>query len=552
MKARLEKCLRMVFMLTLPIGVVAQSPPKPAALGDLVGGLNEEHTLGPDEKHVYTITLEEGAAVIGKADQHGVDLVIDVLDPNGKLLYTVDSPNGTEGPEPIDLTAFRTGRYTLVIHTLDERAKPGKYVMKIDRVLTVEENGQRLIEKTYPAALRALWHNYLSDPKAIDEFIVSRKGRGPVIEDVKEDSKNMRVTYIFYGDDHTSAVTLGGGPHGVTGGLPMKRFLHTPLFYAWEMVPRDARYTYDFSVTETWFLGPTGAIQLSNDLPSIRDPLNPDVFGSRSVLSMPAAPPQPYIAESKSTPHGKLTSATLQSFLLKENRPLTIYVPSGYEDAKTASDLLIVLDGEEYDGSGSVPTPTILDNLIATKKTPAIVAVFVKNTGHRVRDLRGSREFADFVGTELVPWIRKNYRINAGPDHAVAAGASLGGLGASYCAFTHPEAIGNALSLSGSFWLTNGWRQEERQPFPLNLAGETGDFLVQVRNSERLPLRFYIAVGRFESSGAMLGTNRELRDILLLKGYPVSYEEVEGEHDNVWWRESLADGLLSLLGRQTK
>ena len=46
----------------------------------------------------------------------------------------------------------------------------------------------------------------------------------------------------------------------------------------------------------------------------------------------------------------------------------------------------------------------------------------------------------------------------------------------------------------------------------------------------------------------MLGTNRELRDVLLLKGYPVTYSEVDGEHDNFWWGGSLADGLVALLG----
>src|SRR5215470_8184033 len=122
----------------------------------LVSGLNVERTLGPGENHVYTITLQEGAAVIGGADQHGVDLVIDIFDPDGKKVTTVDSPNGTEGPEPIDLTAFKDGLYRLVIHTADEKAKPGKYVMKVDRILTVEENGGRLAEKNYPPALRSL------------------------------------------------------------------------------------------------------------------------------------------------------------------------------------------------------------------------------------------------------------------------------------------------------------------------------------------------------------------------------------------------------------
>ena len=90
----------------------------------LTSGLNQERPLRPGENHVYTITLQEGAGVLGEADQHGADLVIDIFGPDGKLIRTVDSPNGAEGPEPIDLTAFQTGLYKLVIH---EKAMPGKY-----------------------------------------------------------------------------------------------------------------------------------------------------------------------------------------------------------------------------------------------------------------------------------------------------------------------------------------------------------------------------------------------------------------------------------------
>lgn len=74
---------------------------------NLTAGFTEERILGPNEAHVYTVTLEDGAAILGEADQHGIDLVIDMFGPDGELLRTVDSPNGSEGPEPIDLTAFR-------------------------------------------------------------------------------------------------------------------------------------------------------------------------------------------------------------------------------------------------------------------------------------------------------------------------------------------------------------------------------------------------------------------------------------------------------------
>ena len=74
----------------------------------LISGLNQERSLGPGENQVYMVSLREGEAILGEADQHGVDLVIVEFGPGGKLIRTVDSPNGTEGPEPIDLTAITT------------------------------------------------------------------------------------------------------------------------------------------------------------------------------------------------------------------------------------------------------------------------------------------------------------------------------------------------------------------------------------------------------------------------------------------------------------
>ncbi len=510
----------------------------------LVSGLNEERTLGPGENHVYTIRLEEGAAVLGEAVQHGIDLVIDVFGPNGKLIRTVDSPNGTEGPEPIDVTAFQAGLYKLVIHALDPAPKPGKYVMKIDRVLTAEENGPRLAEKNYPHALQGLWRDYRTDPKAVEDFVAGRKGKGPIVEDIEGDDKNVRVTYLYYGDENTDKVRTSGGPHAGAGGILMQRFMRTPLFFAMETVPKDARFRYNFAAIETRFVGPKGAVQITEDVSAI-DTLNPDAFGGLSVLTMPAASPQPYLVKNDSGPHGKSAPATLKSLVLKEDRTLTVYTPPDYDAAK-ACDLLIVFDGELFGGGSAplVPTPTILDNLIAAKKINPTVAILVDNMGKRNRDLPGSPAFADFIANELIPWARKNYRISTGASHVVVAGSSFGGLAASYCAFRHPEAIGNVLSQSGSYWVTKDWQKAVGAP-----VKEDGELIGDFMKSKRLPIKFYVEIGRFDQPGNMLGTNRELRDVLQLKGYRITYKEFDGGHDSISWRGSLADGLIALIGK---
>ena len=122
---------------------------------------------------------------------------------------------------------------------------------------------------------------------------------------------------------------------------------------------------------------------------------------------------------------------------------------------------------------------------------------------------------------------------------------SLGGLAASYCAFVYSDTIGSVLSQSGSYCITKGWR--DAQSFA-PLTYDTGDLVGEFRKSKRLPIKFYLTIGRFEPAGRMVGTNRAFRDVLLLKGYSVTYNEVNGGHDDIWWRGSFADGLLTLIG----
>jgi hypothetical protein len=66
--------------------------------------------------------------------------------------------------------------------------------------------------------------------------------------------------------------------------------------------------------------------------------------------------------------------------------------------------------------------------------------------------------------------------------------------------------------------------------------------------------RFYLDAGRLENrtfddgAPSLLASNRHLRDVLIAKGYDVTYREFAGGHDSVWWRSTLADGRIALLG----
>lgn len=80
----------------------------------------------------------------------------------------------------------------------------------------------------------------------------------------------------------------------------------------------------------------------------------------------------------------------------------------------------------------------------------------------------------------------------------------------------------------------------------------------QFARSPRLPLRFYLEAGTHETMVvgggpvSLLGSVRHMRDVLVAKGYPVTYAEFEGGHDYACWRATLADGLIHLAGRSTR
>ena len=241
-------------------------------------------------------------------------------------------------------------------------------------------------------------------------------------------------------------------------------------------------------------------------------------------------------------PRGKLTKLKIKSTILNEERDYGVYTPAGYSTKDQPYNLLLLFDGEDY-GNGPiilVPTPTILDNLVAQKKIPPTILVLVNAGSSRIRDLSCSQTLTDFLVKELLPEVRKSYRVTADPKHVVVGGSSLGGLASACAGLMHPEVFGNILSLSGAYWYVPGW---ETVPSYLR---DSGWAMRQYLQSPKLPLRFYVEVGRYEEK--QLSTNRNFRDILKLKGYPVTYSEYDGGHDYLCWRGSVADGLIALFG----
>lgn len=374
-------------------------------------------------------------------------------------------------------------------------------------------------------------------PAVLDDFWARTTGRVPWVERIEGEAEFRWITFLWRGDATTREVSVGLGdiPTPDRSKWTFGRLGETDVWFKTDRVPKDARFTYLLRV---------------NGGPLQPDPLNDRHFGGRSVAESPDASPQPWIVERPEDPHGQLAQHTVRSRIMQEERSIGVYTPPGYRAHGRRQALVIVFDGEVYGNASDalVPTPRILDNLLAAGRIPSLVAVLVDNMGQsaRDRDLRCSAAFGNFVAKELVPWVRARYRISNEPSDVVLAGSSDGGLFALCAAYQHADVFGSVLSQSANLFYSPN-------PKPsLNAYTRDGGWLTrQFVTTPLLPLRFYLEVGVLEAGLVNpVAEHRRLRDVLEAKGYAVSYSEFPGGYDHLSWRNSLGDGLIALLARR--
>ncbi|MFI6152792.1 alpha/beta hydrolase-fold protein [Kitasatospora sp. NPDC051170] len=245
-----------------------------------------------------------------------------------------------------------------------------------------------------------------------------------------------------------------------------------------------------------------------------------------SVLSLPDAPAQPYVRRREGVPRGRLTAHEVAG------RRVDAHLPGGEGPLGAVA---VLLDGEMWGQVLSVADT--LDNLTADAAIPRTATLLVHTMGPtRPDDLSCNPAFVDLLADHLLPWAHHEFGAPLDPSRTAIAGQSAGGLAAAFAAFHRPDRFGNALSQSGSFWWPDG------------TEFDTGSEWLTRRfaTTDRRQARFHLEVGLQE--WMLLPQNRHLRDVLLARGYDVSYREFNGGHDYACWRGGLADGLAHLLG----
>ena len=386
--------------------------------------------------------------------------------------------------------------------------------------------------------------------KFIAEFKKQMRKQGTPLIEPSDTSQHKRVTFLWFGARHN--VILWGGP--TAEHTPLQRLPHSDIWFATFDIPDDTFLSYGFAPDVPTL--PLDKISQRRALLATlqKDPLNPqtyppqsavknlDKFNLSSVLYLPNAPQSNYL-QTQNVPHSTVHSYDFHSKLLNNSRRIVIYTPPHFAPKKTPYNLLFFFDGTDY--LEKVPTPTILDNLQAEGKIGPTIAVFIDNPSNQTRaeELPPNPRFARMLAEELSPWVKRQLTINPSPKRTALIGSSYGGLAAVYVALEYPQYFGNVFALSGSFW----WKRPDAP------SDQNNAIAYRLANTPKLPLKFFISAGCFETHGnenSILANSRQLKDVLAAKGYDVTYREYSGGHDYFAWQIILSDGLYNLLVAQ--
>ena len=418
---------------------------------------------------------------------------------------------------------------------------------------------RREMESRGPAAVDLFW----------DEVEAATT---PLVEAIPDDDTDVLVTFVWRGDLDTKSVRvwhddmLGTTPAEAA----MLRLGETNVWHKTFRLASALRFEYVFYPNDPELDDEPLPSPETYEVALRLDPLNPkryllpddgehpewnDFFGGwsswvkreQSLAELPAALPQPWVAERADVAKGIVDKHRFESATLGNTRAVYVYTSPGYDATSESTWLLILFDAWSY--RAIIPMPTILDNLVADGDIPPLAAVLVDHPSfdERMRELSFEEPgpaFETAVADEVMPWIGERYRVASDARRVIIGGASNGADAAARIAVAHPELFGNVLSQSGTYG---------RSP-----SGDTEpEWLARwIAELPRLPIRFHLEAGTMESdpgrSGvSILQSNRHLRTVLRARDYDVHLVEFSGGHQMLCWQGTIRDALMWLMSAGT-
>jgi enterochelin esterase-like enzyme len=209
-------------------------------------------------------------------------------------------------------------------------------------------------------------------------------------------------------------------------------------------------------------------------------------------------------------------------------RRVSVYIPKQYVPGTVAPFIANTDGGAEIDKL----LFTTLNNLIAKKRVPVMIAISIGNGGG---DAQGSQRgleydtmsglYAEFVEKEVLPLVEKQYnvKLTKDPDARATMGCSSGGSAAMSMAWYRTDLYHRVVSHSGTF-VYQQWPYNAETPHGAWDYHET-----LIPNSPKKPLRIWMHVSDRDNLNTRddyhdwVLANEKMAKVLADKGYPYQF-----------------------------
>jgi iron(III)-enterobactin esterase len=269
----------------------------------------------------------------------------------------------------------------------------------------------------------------------------------------------------------------------------------------------------------------------------------------KSVEGVPQGKVQQFVIDSKQTKllnpgiarkeFGKVDPDNPKTLIVETHnidykRAITVYVPAQYKTSMEAP-FMVVHDGPGPSKNPNLGMKAILDNLIAQKRIPPIIVIAIANGGGDAQGHERGKEydtmsgvFAEYIETEVLPRVEKNYevKLTKDPDGRAAMGSSSGGSAALIMAWFRTDLYRRILTTSGTF-VNQQWPFDPKMP-----DGAWGFHETLIPTSPKKPIRLFISVGdqdllnpnvMRDGMHDWVEANHRMAKVLKAKGYEYQY-----------------------------
>jgi enterochelin esterase-like enzyme len=234
-----------------------------------------------------------------------------------------------------------------------------------------------------------------------------------------------------------------------------------------------------------------------------------------------------------------------------------VYVPAQY-DPKVPAAVMVFQDGGGYiDRDGNNPTLNVIDNLIAQKKIPVAICVFI-NPGDisgspgtptysfvKAYSDRWSRTLKDsmrstlydtvsdrygrFLRDEILAEVEAKYNLRKDAYSRAITGLSSGGICSFNAAWQLPDQFSRVISWIGSFTSIQ-WKEDP------NIPDGGQDYAEKILREPKRNLRVWLQDGSEDQENERYGSwplaNIRMANALKLKGYDFHFSFGKGTHNS--------------------